>query len=66
MHAPMALLPRYAGQVKCIFIDPPYNTGNEGWAYNDNVNSPEIRRLLGEVVGHEEAAFSFCIYRVIL
>jgi adenine-specific DNA-methyltransferase len=44
---------RYAGQVKCIYIDPPYNTGNEGWVYNDNVNSPEIRRWLGEVVGKE-------------
>ncbi|MGA2617542.1 MAG: hypothetical protein ABSF26_08040 [Thermoguttaceae bacterium] len=32
-----ALLPYYAGQVKCIYIDPPYNTGNEGWVYNDNV-----------------------------
>lgn len=48
-----ALLPRYAGQVKCIYIDPPYNTGNEGWVYNDNVNSPEIRKWLGEVVGKE-------------
>jgi adenine specific DNA methylase Mod len=48
-----ALLPRYAGQVKCIYIDPPYNTGNEGWVYNDNVNSPEIRRWLGETVGKE-------------
>lgn len=48
-----ALLPRYAGQVKCIYIDPPYNTGNEGWAYNDNVNSPEIRKWLGEVVGKD-------------
>lgn len=48
-----ALLPRYAGQVKCIYIDPPYNTGNEGWAYNDNVNSPEIRKWLDEVVGKE-------------
>ena len=48
-----ALLPRYAGQVKCIYIDPPYNTGNEGWVYNDNVNSPEIRKWLGEVVGRE-------------
>ncbi|GAB3389687.1 site-specific DNA-methyltransferase [Lysobacter fragariae] len=48
-----ALLPRYAGQVKCIYIDPPYNTGNEAWVYNDNVNSPEIRRWLGEVVGKE-------------
>jgi site-specific DNA-methyltransferase (adenine-specific)/adenine-specific DNA-methyltransferase len=53
LHALKALLPRYAGQVKCIYIDPPYNTGNEGWVYNDNVNSPEIRRWLGEVVGRE-------------
>ncbi len=48
-----ALLPYYAGQVKCIFIDPPYNTGNENWVYNDNVNSPEIRNWLGKVVGAE-------------
>ncbi|MDP1536137.1 MAG: site-specific DNA-methyltransferase [Burkholderiales bacterium] len=48
-----ALLPYYAGQVKCIYIDPPYNTGNEGWAYNDNVNSPLIRDWLGKVVGKE-------------
>ena len=53
LHALKALLPRYAGQVKRIYIDPPYNTGNEGWAYNDNVNSPEIRKWLGEVVGKE-------------
>src|SRR5713101_8346860 len=46
-----ALLPYYAGRVKCIFIDPPYNTGNEGWVYNDNVNSPEIKAWLGTVVG---------------
>ncbi|MDR0735547.1 MAG: site-specific DNA-methyltransferase, partial [Zoogloeaceae bacterium] len=48
-----ALLPRYAGQVKCVYIDPPYNTGNEGWAYNDKVNSPEIQKWLKEVVGKE-------------
>ncbi|MFZ1473017.1 MAG: site-specific DNA-methyltransferase, partial [Anaerolineae bacterium] len=48
-----ALLPTYAGQVKCIYIDPPYNTGNEGWVYNDNVNSPLIRAWLGKVVGKE-------------
>lgn len=53
LHALKALLPRYGGQVKCIYIDPPYNTGNEGWVYNDNVNSPEIRKWLGEVVGKE-------------
>ena len=48
-----ALLPYYAGKVKCICIDPPYNTGNEGWAYNDNVNSPAIKKWLGELVGKE-------------
>jgi len=48
-----ALLPYYAGQVKCIYIDPPYNTGNENWAYNDNVNSPIIRDWLGKTVGGE-------------
>lgn len=48
-----ALLPYYAGQVKCIYIDPPYNTGNEKWAYNDNVNSPEIKKWLGKVVGSD-------------
>ncbi|AGX87417.1 site-specific DNA-methyltransferase [Candidatus Symbiobacter mobilis] len=53
LHALKSLLPRYAGQVQCIYIDPPYNTGNEGWVYNDNVNSPEIRKWLGEVVGKE-------------
>lgn len=48
-----ALLPYYAGKVKCACIDPPYNTGNEGWVYNDNVNSPLIREWLGKVVGKE-------------
>ena len=48
-----ALLPYYAGQVKCIYIDPPYNTGNEGWVYNDNTNSPIIKEWLGKTVGKE-------------
>jgi site-specific DNA-methyltransferase (adenine-specific)/adenine-specific DNA-methyltransferase len=48
-----ALLPHYAGQVKCIYIDPPYNTGNEGWIYNDNTNSPVMREWLGKTVGKE-------------
>jgi adenine-specific DNA-methyltransferase len=48
-----ALLPYYAQQVKLIYIDPPYNTGNEGWVYNDAVNSPEMREWLGKVVGSE-------------
>ncbi|AEK57840.1 DNA methylase [Acidithiobacillus caldus SM-1] len=46
LHALKALLPLYAGKVDCIFIDPPYNTGNEGWCYNDNVNAPMIRQWL--------------------
>lgn len=53
LHALKALLPRYAGQVKCGYVDVPYNTGNEAWEYNDNVNSPEIRKWLGQVVGKE-------------
>ena len=48
-----ALLPYYAGKVKCIYIDPPYNTGNEKWVYNDAVNGPEMQRWLGKVVGAE-------------
>lgn len=48
-----SLLPQYAGKIKCIYIDPPYNTGNEGWVYNDNVNDPKIKKWLGEVVGKE-------------
>lgn len=42
LEALKALLPYYRGQIKCIYIDPPYNTGNEGWVYNDNVNSPDF------------------------
>jgi adenine-specific DNA-methyltransferase len=46
LHALKALLPIYAGRVDCVFIDPPYNTGNEKWSYNDNVNSPMLREWL--------------------
>lgn len=53
LEALKALLPQYEGKIKCIYIDPPYNTGNEGWVYNDNVNDPKIRKWLGEVVGKE-------------
>lgn len=48
-----SLLPQYEGKVDCIYIDPPYNTGNEKWVYNDNVNDPRIKKWLGEVVGQE-------------
>ena len=47
------MLPEYENRVDCIYIDPPYNTGNEGWVYNDNVNDPHIRKWLGAVVGKE-------------
>ena len=53
LEALKSLLPQYEGRVKCIYIDPPYNTGNENWVYNDNVNDPKIRKWLGEVVGRE-------------
>ena len=49
-----ALLPTYHGKVKCIYIDPPYNTGNEGWAYNDRVNSPMMKDWFGKVVDRDD------------
>ncbi|MBS0645904.1 MAG: site-specific DNA-methyltransferase, partial [Verrucomicrobia bacterium] len=54
LKALKALLPTYAGKVKCIYIDPPYNTGNENWVYNDNVNSPMLKEWLGKVVDKED------------
>jgi len=54
LKALKALLPLYAGKIKCIYIDPPYNTGNEKWAYNDNVNSPMMQEWLGKVVDKED------------
>lgn len=53
LSALKSLLPQYEGQIKCIYIDPPYNTGNENWVYNDNVNDPQIKKWLGDVVGKE-------------
>lgn len=53
LEALKALMPFYVGKIKCIYIDPPYNTGNETWIYNDKVNSPKIKKWLGKVVGAE-------------
>ena len=53
LEALKSLLPKYQGKINCIYIDPPYNTGNEKWVYNDNVNEPHIKKWLGEVVGTE-------------
>ncbi|HBV01733.1 MAG TPA: site-specific DNA-methyltransferase [Candidatus Taylorbacteria bacterium] len=49
-----ALLPKYQGRVKCIYIDPPYNTGNENWVYNDNVNSPTMQEWVGKAVAKDD------------
>lgn len=49
LEALKALIPEYEGKVKCIYIDPPYNTGNEGWVYNDNVNDPKIQKWLHDI-----------------
>jgi adenine-specific DNA-methyltransferase len=53
LEALKALLPEYEGKIKCIYIDPPYNTGNESWVYNDNVNDPKIKKWFQAVVGKE-------------
>lgn len=53
LEALKSLLPKYEGKINCIYIDPPYNTGEEGWCYNDNVNAPQINKWLGETVGKE-------------
>ena len=53
LEALKSLLPEYEGRIKCICIDPPYNTGNENWIYNDNVNDPKIKKWLAQVVGKE-------------
>lgn len=53
LEALKALMPYYQARIKCIYIDPPYNTGNESWVYNDKVNSPKIKKWLGKVVGGE-------------
>lgn len=48
LHALKALMPRYAGKVDCSYFDPPYNTGEQTWSYNDNVNSPIMQQWLKE------------------
>lgn len=53
LEALKSLLPEYEAKIKCIYIDPPYNTGNEQWVYNDNVNNPRIKKWLAKVVGKE-------------
>jgi adenine-specific DNA-methyltransferase len=58
LEALKSLLPKYESKVKCIYIDPPYNTGEEGWVYNDNVNDPRFKKWLGQLVGKESEDLS--------
>jgi adenine-specific DNA-methyltransferase len=53
LEALKSLLPEYEGRINCIYIDPPYNTGNETWVYNDSVNDPRFKKWMKEVVGKE-------------
>ena len=53
-----ALLPTHAGRIKCIYIDPPYNTGNEDWVYNDNLTQPQFKDWIGKTVGKEGEDFT--------
>ena len=54
LHALKALMPSFSGKVKVIYIDPPYNTGNEQWVYNDNVGHPMLQEWLKKVVDKED------------
>ena len=58
LEALKSLLPEYEGKIKCIYIDPPYNTGEENWIYNDNSNDKKIKKWLGQVVGKENEDLS--------
>lgn len=58
LSALKSLLPQYEARINCIYIDPPYNTGNEHWIYNDNVNDPRIQKWLGKIVGTESEDLS--------
>ena len=58
LEALKALMPYYPDSIKCIYIDPPYNIGNENWVFNDKVNSPKIKKWLGKVVGRESEDLS--------
>ena len=63
LEALKSLLPKYEGRIKCIYIDPPYNTAkstNSGqqWVYNDNVDHPKIKEWIGKLVGDEDIDFT--------
>jgi len=53
-----SLLPYYANAVKMIYIDPPYNTGNTSWVYNDNMDSPLIKKWLNNLVDSDDLSRS--------
>ena len=62
------LVKSYAGQVKCIYIDPPYNTGEDGFTYNDkfkftaedlenklSVSADEAEKIIAMTSGHRSS-----------
>ena len=58
LDALKSLLPRFEERIKCIYIDPPYNTAkssekNKAGVYSDSVDDPRIRKWLDEAVGDE-------------
>ena len=54
LHALKSLIPKYTDKIKCIYIDPPYNTGNENWVFNDNVNSPLMKEWFKREIGIDD------------
>lgn len=58
LEALKALIPYFQERVRLVFIDPPYNTGNEKWVYNERMNAPKIKEWLGRIVGGENEELS--------
>ncbi len=44
LYALKSLLPQFGGRVQCVYIDPPYNTGNGDWIYSDRVAGPRLKQ----------------------
>lgn len=53
------LVKSYSGKIKCIYIDPPYNTGSDGFVYNDKFNL-NVEKLVDILDVNEEEAKRIC------
>lgn len=76
------LVKSYTGQIKCIYIDPPYNTGSDGFVYNDkfrftveelerklSIENDEAERIIAMTSGHRAshaAWLTFMMSRLVL